>query len=372
MRIVHIIEATFAGVGRHVLDLSVEQARQGHEVHVIYSPVRESASFADERQTTESSSSEGYVSWHSVSVDRSPSLRDVKALRSINQIVESVRPHVVHGHSTKGGLLARLCRSADAKVAYTPNALYSMSPGLGRRTAAAVAALERKLSKRTDVFVAVSPEELTHAHAIGLEPRTKVVIPNGVNPPERHDKAEVRRKLGVPGNGLVMGFVGRLDHQKAPERLIEIFEHAREDRPDIQLVVVGNGPDRDALRDEAAAKAFDGIVFAGTQPGTWAMNAFDVLLLPSRYEGFPYVLIEAAHLGLPIVASAEANASYLSDRYPAMNVHSGQDVAAMATSAVSLAENESVGEPKLDEFTADAMAAATVAAYNVGEPATLS
>lgn len=359
MIIVHVIEATFAGVGRHVLDLAGAQAKVGHDVHVVYSSTRESESFRYEREQNTS------VTWHAVAVDRSPSARDFGAIRQINSLIRSIGPDVVHGHSTKGGMLARLCRSRGATIAYTPNALYTMSPGLGKNTHRMVSLLERALSKRTGVFIAVSPEERDHAQAIGLRPRSFALIPNGIEVPERVDMEEVRAALGVEvePDGVLLGFVGRLDEQKAPERLIEILEAVQESEPAAQLLIVGDGPDRPALENLVRDRRVQGVTFAGTQPGTWAMCAFDVFVLPSRYEGFPYVLIEAAHLGIPIVASHESNSSYLAEKYGRIQHALGDDTSAFACAVGALGDQFEGASSDLSEFTASEMSRSVERAY---------
>ena len=360
VKILHIIEATFAGVGRHVLDLAGHQGKSGHEVHVVYSPIRESESFAKERAELRG------VTWHSMEIDRSPSARDLRALNRINSIIQNFGPEVIHGHSTKGGLLARTCRTRGAKVAYTPNALYTMSPGLSENSHRLVSLLEKGLSKRTDVFIAVSPEERDHAAELGLIPRSIVVIPNGIVAPQRFDKAQVRAELGVAPAGPLLGFVGRLDEQKAPERLLDILDAVRKSEPTAQLLIVGDGPDRQSLEALVKARELEGIAFAGTQPGTWAMCSFDVFVLPSRYEGFPYVLIEAAHLRIPIVASKESNSSYLAEKYGAMSNVEGRDADGFAEKVLAALTGQGAGtESDLDEFLLCNMAAAVERAYSL-------
>ncbi len=309
MRVAHIVEASFAGVGRHVLDHAAGQAARGHDVRVFYSPVRESAAFAEER-----SALSGAVSFHDVHLERSPSLSDLAALRSISAVCREHDIEVVHGHSTKGGLITRLVRGTFVR-AYTPNAVYSMNPELGDRARRVVRAIERALSHRTDLIVAVSSEEEAHLIDLGVDPSKVVVVPNGVPPaPERDAKKRgaVRDALGLPLDAVVVGFVGRLSRQKAPEILLAAFESIAERFPDIHLAIIGTGelePDINRLAEQSSAAAR--IHLLGEQPGRWAMNAFDVFALPSRYEGFPYVLIEALHAGLPIVTTVGASADLL-------------------------------------------------------------
>lgn len=304
--VLHIVEASFAGVGRHVIDLANEQARMGHDVHVAFSPARESATFRNEREASSA------VTFHSVTMTRSAGLVDLRAAISLASLVRSLRPSVIHGHSTKGGLMARLVPRRQAAVLYTPNATYSMNPNLGATARTLVGRVERALSRRTDRIIAVSPEEAEHLRHIGVAADKITVVPNGITPEDPTDRSEVRSTLDLSTTATVFGFVGRLDDQKAPLTLIKSFVEMAVDHPEAHLAIVGDGPLRADLETARnASPVADRIHLLGEQPGRWAMAAFDVFVLPSNYEGFPYVLIEAAQSGLPIVASDRACARQL-------------------------------------------------------------
>ena len=154
--VVHIVEATFAGVGRHVLDLAATQSGRGANVHVIYGTVRESTSFANERQQLTN------VSWHPAVLSRGFANKDLSEIRRIDRLLKDLQPTVIHGHSTKGGLVARAVAHRGEHVSYTPNALYSMNPLLGAKSRVGVGTIEHLLSYRTTSIVAVSPEEQAH------------------------------------------------------------------------------------------------------------------------------------------------------------------------------------------------------------------
>jgi glycosyltransferase involved in cell wall biosynthesis len=332
MRVLHIVEASFAGVGRHVLDLASAQAEAGRDVHVVFSPIRESASFAAERAELHS------ITWHPVDMSRTIGAVDVPAFRAVRRIIGSVGPDVVHGHSTKGGLMARLVPNGGRPVVYTPNAVYSMNPTLDKRARSLVKQVERALASRTSTIIAVSPEERVHlTDEIGVDPDLITLIPNGIQPFEPENSTSVRAALDLPEDGPIVGFVGRLDGQKAPDDLLEIYARVAAEVPDAHFVVVGDGPLRAELETrwtKTESELAGRVQFLGEQPGTWAMSAMDLMVLPSRYEGFPYVLIEAAHLGLPIVTTAEACASLLVDGPASIAVGQAGDIEGLAAKAV--------------------------------------
>lgn len=118
-------------------------------------------------------------------------------------------------------------------------------------------------------------------------------------------RSAIRSELRIEPDALVVGHVGRFAQQKNHGFLIEVFAELLKVRPDARLVLVGQGELEGEVR--AKAKAFgvlDGIVFAGVRPDVPALlSAFDVLALPSLYEGMPNVVIEAQAAGLRCAVS---------------------------------------------------------------------
>ncbi len=365
MRILHVAEATFAGVGRHVIDLSRAQSEAGHEVVVLYGTRRESDRFRRARERNH------LVHWRSLDVGRAPDRSDLKAVQTVRALARGFRPDVIHGHSAKGGMLARSAPRGPWVVAYTPHAVYSMNPELGKRARGGVDLVERGLSARTDIVIAVSPEEETHLRLMGIEQTKIVMIPNGIPPLARADPQLVRRALGLPLDRPVIGFVGRIDDQKAPHTLLDVFKRIAVARAEVDFVVVGDGKLREALQERAGiSPSLAGrIHLVGEQPGPWAMSGMDVLLLPSRYEGMPYVLIEAAHLGLPMVVTRAAGSNLLQDGPSSIQLADVGDVRGLADACVELVDlwpDRLPGQPDR-RFTLDGMAELTELAYR-GEP----
>ncbi len=118
-------------------------------------------------------------------------------------------------------------------------------------------------------------------------------------------RAAVRAELGIDGDALVVGHIGRFAPQKNHGFLIEVFSGLLEARPDARLVLVGKGELECEVRSKAEALGVLGnIVFTGVRPDVPALlSAFDVLALPSLYEGMPNVVIEAQAAGLACVVS---------------------------------------------------------------------
>jgi glycosyltransferase involved in cell wall biosynthesis len=220
---------------------------------------------------------------------------------------------VIHGHSTKGGAVARLAAlGRSAKAVYTPNGLRFADPALKRTSREALQHLERALAGLTPRLIAVSPEERAHLWQAGISPRKIDLVPNGIAAAPLPTQAVARQHLGLPLAAPVVGFVGRLSWQKHPEALLRAFELVRQAVPEARLAMIGDGPGQ--AQAEALAQSLgvaEAVHWLGPRPGASSMPAFDLFMLPSRYEGMPYVLLEALAAGLAIVTTEGAGASQL-------------------------------------------------------------
>ncbi len=167
----------------------------------------------------------------------------------------------------------------------------------------------RVLARMTDRMVAVSADTARHMAPVwGLPPDRLAVIANGVAPappPDDERRRARRRDLGIPSDRVVLGGVGRLARVKGYDRLIEILPDLVRARPDVLLVLAGDGPDRAALESRAAALGVASHVrFLGYRPEAHTLfPAFDVYVAPSRSEGLPLALLEAMAAGCPVLVT---------------------------------------------------------------------
>jgi len=163
--------------------------------------------------------------------------------------------------------------------------------------------VERWLARRCEGVIAVSPDEAEHAAQLGIEREKIHVVLNGIDPPHFPPRDQARRQLGLCPNHFCIGFVGRLTTQKAPELLVAALAELKQKHPSAVAVFVGSGPLESQLRMQIERLGLTPSVrLLGDTIATNVMPAFDVFCLPSRYEGLPYVLLEALAAGLPIVA----------------------------------------------------------------------
>ena len=306
LRILQVVEATDYGVGRHVLDLCGGLAALGHDVHLVYSPIRSGPLFSDRLNNLKG------VRQTVLPMQRQIHFSDWRSVRRLRRHLRQHGPfQIVHGHSSKGGALARLATlGLPLPAVYTPHAVRSLDPTLGTLLRFVTGKAERLLALVPGAVVALSPEEQQHFWQLGVSERQVRLIPNGVPQPPVPDRRSARAALGLPASARVVGFVGRLTKQKAPEVLLDAFVRVQATRPDVHLAIIGTGELQSWLEQRAGERNVAHCVhWLGQQPGQASMPAFDLLALPSRYEGLPYVLLEALVAGLPIVTTSAACAS---------------------------------------------------------------
>lgn len=302
MNILYIVECPATGVGRHLIDLIDGVRAHGHTAEVIYSPVREDGLF---RQARARLGGDG-VRFTAIPMRREPGLWDVAACWRIRRHVRRFGPYdVIHGHSSKGGMMARLAAiGSGARVVYTPHAISTLDPTLSRLKRLVYHAGEWALALLTDVIVAVSTQEGEHIGTLGVPGRKVTTILNAVEPPEALPREAVRRELGLRDDQLAVGFVGRLSRHKAIDVMVDAFASVWRERPGLRLIVIGDGELTEPSKARAeAAGCGPAISWLGAREALPYYSAFDLLAQPSRFEGLSYSLLEAAGTGVPVITT---------------------------------------------------------------------
>jgi glycosyltransferase involved in cell wall biosynthesis len=207
-----------------------------------------------------------------------------------------VRPDVVHAHNVGAAVAAHAGLRAPLR---TPPLLATFH-GVADADYPRAASL---LAKVADLVVVVDDSIGGRLTGAGFpEDRLRVVV-NAVTRPPRHDRAEVRRSLGIPDGVPVVLSVARLVEQKRPDVLVEAF--ARVPEPAV-LLLAGTGPLRDSVERWVHAAGLTGRVrlLGDRDDVDRLLAAADVLALSSDWEGLPMALLEAMSAGVPVVATA--------------------------------------------------------------------
>ncbi|MGB4722636.1 MAG: glycosyltransferase family 4 protein, partial [Defluviitoga tunisiensis] len=156
-----------------------------------------------------------------------------------------------------------------------------------------------------DKVIFVSNALLNKAKSLSYSGTNAVVIPNGIDPKifKPLDKEKIKRELGL--NKKVVGYVGNLKYVKRADKFSEIFENIAL-KQEVEFLVVGDGELRENVEKECRQKSLK-VKFVGRVPNDevpYYMNAMDVMILPSKNEGWPCVVLEAQACGVPVVGSS--------------------------------------------------------------------
>lgn len=302
MRVLQITEPLCDGVGRHVTDVASGLHQRGHQVHVIYSPLR-----CDPLLVQELDSHVG-ISTMRLAMRRSPHWSDAAALLAIWRYVLRHGPFdVIHAHSSKAGALTRLAASiGTAGVIYTPHAFVTMSTSeFGPWKLRLYRMIERALAPFASRIICTATSEFTHARdRLGVAETKLVMLLNSVDPTTLNFDSDLRRELGLPPTTPIVGFVGRLAPQKGTDVAIRAFPAIRAACPTAMLVIIGDGAERESLERLAREQQVsESIRWLGTLPARKYLHNFDILLCPSRYDGGAYVPIEGLYCGLPVICT---------------------------------------------------------------------
>ena len=235
---------------------------------------------------------------------------DSRALRRLTEQLAQGGYGVVHTHSAKAGALGRLAagRAGTPHVVHTFHG-FPFHEFQSRPRRAAYVGIERYLARRTDFFLAVGGAVAAEAVRRGIAVPERVRV---INPAIEHSHAEAsqatraaaRRRLGVPIGCKVVGTVGRVDYQKAPESFVDAI--AAIDRRDVYAVWIGDGPMRHAMEARANRRGLQGrfLCVGHRDDVPDLLPGLDVFAMASRYEGLPCAVAEAMTFGLPVVATA--------------------------------------------------------------------
>lgn len=238
------------------------------------------------------------------SLVRQPSpTKDAKALASITKLLRTEDYDVVHCHSTKAGLIGRVAAAiAQVPVVFTVHGwgfynteINSLRP--------AIAGIERLLAAITDTIVCVSQNDYEQGRKRGiLSSDQDMVIRNGIPPVTPSEGPSVRETFGIHPETVVIGSLGRLAEQKDPLSILQTGNTLAGSGLDVATILIGDGPLRKECERFATNSEATLHVAGFREDALRLLAGFDIFLLPSRFEGLPLTVLEAMHLGVPVIA----------------------------------------------------------------------
>ncbi len=226
---------------------------------------------------------------------------DLAAFRTLASLFDAERPDVVHAHSSKAGLLARLAARAAAipRVFYSPRGYNFLMEDRSAGVRALYKWVERAAS-RIGTVAAVSESEAALARSEAWAANA-VVVPDaylGTPPPDSPP---------APHEGLVVTAVGRLTFARRPESFLRLARKLADTRPQARFVWVGDGelrPEFEALRRDLKLENSVALTgWLGPAEVAERLRGSDMLVHYSRWEGLPNAVLEAMAHGLPVAAS---------------------------------------------------------------------
>ncbi|WP_431321989.1 glycosyltransferase [Rhizobium sp. YTU87027] len=360
LRILHCFRSPVGGIFRHVRDLVLEHSKAGHEVGILCDSStggeHEDRLFDDIRPFLA-------MGLTRMPMRRHVSLSDLGMLWDTYKNIKSLRPDVLHGHGAKGGVLARLAGSALRVNRYRVARLYTAHGGslhYSRRSLMGqfVLRMERLQEYFTDALVFICEYERdAYTDKVG-RPRTETrLIYNGIA--ERDFEL-----IPTRSDAVHYIYVGMLRDLKGPDLFVEAFAKAERilGRP-LSAVMIGDGPEREKYRDMMIERGLAKRI--SMLPAMRVQQAFAMsqnLVVPSRAEAMPYIVLEGLGAGKTIIATRVGGIpEALGRNSPALvNPGDSDDLARAMADAIRIPDWHDAAMPSMEQvksvFSASVMA----------------
>ncbi len=297
LKIIHCFRSPVGGIFRHVRDLLSQQAEAGHQVGLICDST---TGGAYEDKLFEEIRPLLLLGLHRIPMARSIAPRDLSALLKTKSLIKSLAPDVVHSHSAKGGVYGRMgawLANKNIKTFYCPHG-GAMHYDAGSLKGKVFFTAERFLERMTTSLIFVSDYERNAYHEkVGIPRCPEAIVYNGISPEEF---------VPVPLKDDATDFlyIGMKRDLKGPDIFLDALKIARDKSgQNLTAWFVGDGPDEAKYDEQIKRLDLSNCVHvSNAMPARDAFTLGDIVVVPSRAESLPYLVLEALAAQKPMVA----------------------------------------------------------------------
>jgi glycosyltransferase involved in cell wall biosynthesis len=320
IKVLHLI--THLGVGG-ALDNTLHTirglARDRYEVHLAAGELMPDDDYTDWKARAEASAAILFL-FPDLCRPINP-WRDLRALLQLSDLIQEQNYHIVHTHCAKAGVLGRMAaRRAGVPIiihtfhSFAWQAAHAFYTSAWQRSLSFVkkqlyVAMERYAASLSDALIAVSELNKQEAIARHIVPSAKklTTIYSGIDLDRftsfSADRGRVCRKFGLDPRRPIVGMIGRLSTQKAPLDFVAAAEIVLSCKPEVQFIIVGDGPLASDVREAIGAEKR--IMLLGFQENVpEILSILDIFALASLWEGLGRALTEAMSMGIPVAATS--------------------------------------------------------------------
>lgn len=362
LRILHAVRAPVGGIFRHILDLANGQVERGHHVGIVADSLtggeRADAALAEIAPRLA-------LGVRRIAIRREPKFADFMVWARLVQVIRELKPDVLHGHGAKAGAYVRLRpRSKHTIRVYTPHG-GSLHYPLNTWKGDFYARLERALMNSTDLFLFESAfARDTYQRTVGTPAGLVRCVFNGVT-------AEEFDPVVKADDATDLVYVGEFRHIKGADLLIDAVAMLRAEGRNVTLTLGGDGEEFSALKAQVERLGVGGAVrFIGHVKARYGFSKGSLLVVPSRGDSMPYVVIEAAAAGIPMIAARVGGIPEIFDTHTSA-LFAPSNAGAMAEAirhalddpAATLQRAQSLRERIHSHFSQRAMVEGVIAGY---------
>ena len=301
LRIVHCVRSPIGGIFRHIRDLAISQAAAGHDVGIICDS---STGSAFDNKLLDDVRPKLTLGVGRFPMKRHLTIKDIRAAFELYRHIRDLKPDVLHGHGAKGGAYARLIGTVlrasgqDVTRIYCPHG-GSLHYDPNRLEGRIYHTIERVLERLTDGLVFVSDYECAaYESKIGVPSAKNRIVYNGLQPEEFNPVTPAE-------DAADFLYIGMLRDLKGTDLFLEALYNIRlKTGTAPKAYIVGEGPDETKYRGLVERLGLSqSVSFLGAKPAREAFKLAQTVVVPSRAEAMPYIVLETVAAQCPLIAT---------------------------------------------------------------------